>query len=69
MKAKKLSPIGALDRFATTARADLRFAPLNSLILVGLFVGGGHAVPLSVSVVATILAGGLALLVWREAHR
>ena len=40
MKVKKLSPIRALDRFATTARADLRFAPLNSLILVGLFVAG-----------------------------
>jgi len=26
MKAKKLSAVGALERFATTARADLRFA-------------------------------------------
>ncbi len=30
----------SLERFATTARADFRFAPLNALLLVGLSVGG-----------------------------
>ena len=63
MKAKKLSPIGALDRFATTARADLRFAPLNSLILVGLFVAGlaTHLAVHGYSLPAVALALGSAL--------
>jgi hypothetical protein len=32
------------------------------------FVVGDFAVPLSVSVVATIIAGGLSLMVWRESR-
>ena len=30
----------SLEKFATTLRADFRFAPLNALILVGIFVAG-----------------------------
>ncbi len=30
----------ALDDFATTLRADFRFAPLNALLLIGIFVAG-----------------------------
>ena len=30
----------SLERFATTARADFRFAPLNVLLMVALFVVG-----------------------------
>jgi hypothetical protein len=40
MIAKKLSALSTLERFATSARADLRFAPINALVLVGLFVVG-----------------------------
>ena len=38
---------GAVERFATTSRADFRFAPLNALLLVAIFVLG-LAVHLSV---------------------
>jgi len=64
MIAKRLSTIGALDRFATTARADLRFAPLNSLILVGLFVAGlaTHLAFHEYSVAAVALTLGSALV-------
>lgn len=58
------SGLGALERFATTARADFRFAPLNALILVGIMVLG-LAVHLSVhsfSVDAVALALGSALV-------
>lgn len=40
---------------------------LRALFGLGLVVGG-YAVPVSVSVVATVVAGGLALLLWREAR-
>jgi SPFH domain/Band 7 family protein len=30
----------SLEKFATTLRADFRFAPLNALVLVGIFVAG-----------------------------
>ncbi|UCG87511.1 MAG: slipin family protein [Gemmatimonadota bacterium] len=33
-------PLISLERFATSSRADFRFAPLNVLLLVGLFVAG-----------------------------
>ncbi len=71
------SGLGALERFATTARADFRFAPLNALVLVGIMVLG-LAVHLSVysfSVDAVALALGSALVlaillhlaqVWRQ---
>ena len=34
------SALGPLEKFAASARADFRFAPLNALLLVGLFVIG-----------------------------
>jgi hypothetical protein len=40
MIAKKLSDLSTLEPFAASARADLRFAPINALVLVGLFVVG-----------------------------
>jgi hypothetical protein len=49
--------------FALVALAHLLRAAFGLDVVVG-----GYAVPLSVSVLATIVAGGLALLVWREAH-
>jgi len=64
MIAKRLSTLGALDRFATTSRADLRFAPLNGLILVGLFVAGlaVHLALHEYSIAAVTLALGSALV-------
>jgi regulator of protease activity HflC (stomatin/prohibitin superfamily) len=40
MIAKKLSALSTLERFGASARADLRFAPINALVLVALFVVG-----------------------------
>jgi hypothetical protein len=30
----------SLEKFATTSRADFRFAPLNALLMVGIFILG-----------------------------
>ncbi len=68
MTTKLTSPaFGAIERFATTSRADFRFAPLNGLLLVGIFVLG-LAVHLSVysfdvEAVALALGSALALAV------
>jgi len=54
----------SVEKFATTARADLRFAPLNVFLLVALF-GVGLAVHLAVhdfSITAVALALGSALV-------
>ena len=37
---KLASGLGAFERFAASAGADFRFAPLNALLLVGIFVLG-----------------------------
>ncbi len=52
-----------LDRFATTLRADFRFAPLNALVLLLLFVAGlvAHLAVHGFSVQAVLLAIGSAL--------
>lgn len=49
--------------FALVAIGHLLRAAFGLELFVGEF-----AVPLSVSVVATILAGGLSLMVWRESR-
>ncbi len=68
MIAKKLAALGTLDHFATTARADLRFAPLNGLILVGIFVAGlvAHLAvhDFRVEAVALALGSALVLATW-----
>jgi regulator of protease activity HflC (stomatin/prohibitin superfamily) len=55
----------SLERFATTTRADFRFAPLNALLLVGIFVIGliVHLIlhPFSVEAVVLFLGSALAL--------
>jgi regulator of protease activity HflC (stomatin/prohibitin superfamily) len=54
----------SLERFATSLRADFRFAPINALLLVGIYVAG-LIVHLSLhpfSVIAVELALGSALL-------
>lgn len=53
----------SLERFATTARADFRFAPLNVLILVAIFVAGlvVHLTLYSFTVEAVALSLGSAL--------
>ena len=58
------SGFGALERFATTARADFRFAPLNALLLVAIFVLGlaVHLSFYSFGVEAVALALGSALV-------
>ena len=38
--AKALSGFSSIDRFATTIRADFRFASLNVLVLTAIFVAG-----------------------------
>jgi regulator of protease activity HflC (stomatin/prohibitin superfamily) len=57
----------SLERFATTARADFRFAPLNALLLVGIFVIGlaVHLTlhPFSVEAVALSLGSALVLAI------
>jgi len=56
-------PLISLERFATSSRADFRFAPLNVLLLVGIFVAG-LVVHLSVypfSLYAVVLSLGSAL--------
>jgi regulator of protease activity HflC (stomatin/prohibitin superfamily) len=54
----------SLEKFATTARADLRFAPLNALLLIGLSVVGlvVHLTLHSFSVEAVLLSLGSALV-------
>ena len=39
---KTMSPLAAFspEKFATTLRADFRFAPLNVMILIGVFLIG-----------------------------
>ena len=39
-KVSKLSLGEAMEKFATTLRADFRFAPLNALLMVAIFVAG-----------------------------
>ena len=58
------SGFGALERFATTARADFRFAPLNGLLIVGIFVVGlvVHQSIYSFDVTTVALALGSALV-------
>ncbi|MGD2217395.1 MAG: slipin family protein [Gemmatimonadales bacterium] len=53
----------SLERFATTMRADFRFAPLNGLLLVAIFVAGlvAHLNVHEFSVEAVLLALGSAL--------
>jgi len=53
----------SIEMFATTLRADYRFAPLNVLILVGLFVAGltVHLARHEFSVEAVVIALGSAL--------
>jgi regulator of protease activity HflC (stomatin/prohibitin superfamily) len=53
----------SLERFATTMRADFRFAPLNGLLLVAIFVAGlvAHLNVHPFSVDAVLLALGSAL--------
>jgi regulator of protease activity HflC (stomatin/prohibitin superfamily) len=53
----------SLERFATTPRADFRFAPLNALLLVAIFVAGLaiHLVLHPFTVQAVVLALGSAL--------
>ncbi len=53
----------SLERFATTARADFRFAPLNVLILVAIYVAGlvVHLTLFSFTVEAVALSLGSAL--------
>jgi regulator of protease activity HflC (stomatin/prohibitin superfamily) len=57
----------SLERFATTPRADFRFAPLNALLLVAIFVAGlaVHLVlhPFTVQAVALALGSALALAI------
>jgi hypothetical protein len=60
---KTASSRGILEQFATSMRADFRFAPLNALLLIGIF-GAGLAMHLSVhefDVMAVRLAMGSAL--------
>jgi regulator of protease activity HflC (stomatin/prohibitin superfamily) len=57
----------SLEKFATTLRADFRFAPLNVLLLVGIFVGGlvVHLSQHSFSMAAVLLFLGSAVcLAW-----
>jgi len=57
--------------FTTLAAVVFGLVALGHLLhaVFGLEVVVGHAaVPLSVSVTATILAGGLALMLWRESR-
>ena len=53
----------SLERFATSARADFRFAPINVLLMVGLFVAGliVHINIYGFSIDAVYLAVGSAL--------
>jgi len=53
----------SLERFATTMRADFRFAPLNGLLLVAIMVAGlvAHLNVHAFSVEAVVLALGSAL--------
>ncbi|MGB5817402.1 MAG: hypothetical protein WBI27_19605, partial [Thermoanaerobaculia bacterium] len=54
----------SFEKFATTARADLRFAPLNALLLIGLSVVGlmVHLTLHTFSVEAVFLSLGSALV-------
>jgi regulator of protease activity HflC (stomatin/prohibitin superfamily) len=62
--ATRARPGLSLERFATTARADLRFAPLNVFLLVAVFAIGlvVHLARHSFSVTAVSLALGSALV-------
>lgn len=62
--ATRVRPGLSLERFATTARADLRFAPLNVFLLVAVFAAGlaVHLASHSFSVTAVGLALGSALV-------
>ena len=53
----------SLEKFATTLRADFRFAPLNALLLVALFVIGlvVHITVYSFTWQAVVLCLGSAL--------
>jgi len=53
----------SLEKFATSSRADFRFAPLNALLLVGIFVAGlvVHLVNHPFTIDAVVLAMGSAL--------
>ena len=53
----------SLEKFATTSRADFRFAPLNVLLLVAIFVIGlvVHLARYSYSIEAVLLTLGSAL--------
>jgi len=57
----------SLERFATSSRADFRFAPLNVLLLVGLFVAGLvvhlNVYPFSLQAVVLSMGSALALAV------
>ena len=57
-------PIISLEKFATSLRADFRFAPINVLLLVGIYVAGlvVHLNLHPFSVIAVELALGSALL-------
>lgn len=59
---KVLSGI-SLEKFAATLRADFRFAPLNALLLVGIFVAGlvAHLAYYGFSVEAVVLSLSSAL--------
>ena len=64
MTRKLASPgFGVLERFAASASADFRFAPLNALLLVGIFVLGlvVHQSIYTFDVMAVTLALGSAL--------
>lgn len=54
----------SIEKFATTLRADFRFAPLNVLLLVAIFVAGlvVHLAVYSFSVEAVVLCLGSALV-------
>ncbi len=54
----------SLEKFATSLRADFRFAPLNALLLVGIFVAGlvAHLLIHEFSVRSVLLVLGSALL-------
>jgi len=57
-------PSFSLERFATSLRADFRFAPINALLLVGIYVAGLilHLSLHPFSVIAVELALGSALM-------
>ncbi len=57
----------SLEKFATTLRADFRFAPLNALVLVGIFVAGlaihsGMGLPGSTTTAVSLYLGTALIL-------